>query len=60
MTDQEKIIQLENTLKDVLEAYTILEEYVCELVGHSDAVDNEIIIKANSIVQIALNSSYTH
>jgi hypothetical protein len=56
MTDKEKIAQLESTLKDVLEAYNILEEYACELVD--DAEDNETITHANSIVQIAINSTY--
>lgn len=60
MTDQEKIAQLESALKDILEAYSIIEEYVCELVGHSEAEDNETITHANSIVQIALNSMTTH
>jgi hypothetical protein len=56
MTHQEKIAQLESALKDILGAYSLLEEYVCELVGHSEAVDNETITHTNSIVQIALDS----
>ena len=34
MTDKEKIAQLEDTLKNVLKAYDIIEEYVCLLVCH--------------------------
>jgi hypothetical protein len=53
MTPEQRIQQLENQLKQVLEAYNILEEYVCELVD--DAKDNETIAYANSIVTIALH-----
>ena len=50
-----KIGQSDNTLQSVLEAYSILEEYVCLLIGNS-CDENETITHANSIVQIALNS----
>jgi len=53
MTPEQRIQQLENQLKQVLEAYNILEEYACELVD--DAEDNETIAYANSIVTIALH-----
>lgn len=53
MTQEQKIQQLENQLKQVLEAYNILEEYASELVD--DAEDNETIAYANSIVTIALH-----
>lgn len=53
MTQEEKIALLEQQLKSVLEAYGILEEYVCQLVD--DVKDNETITYANSIVQIAMN-----
>ena len=55
MKNQEKIAQLENKLRQVLEAYYIIEEYACLLVG-SDCEENEIITEANSIVEIALNN----
>ena len=54
MTNEEKIAKLESQLKAVLEAYSIIEEYVCLLVGNS-CDENETITYANSIVQIALN-----
>ena len=54
MTDKEKIAQLEDTLNNVLNAYGIIEEYVCLLVGNS-CDENKTITYANSIVQIALN-----
>ena len=54
MKDQEKIIQLENQLKEVLLAYNILEEYCCLLVG-SDCDENEIITEANKILNEAFN-----
>lgn len=54
MTNQEKITQLENQLKEVLSAYNILEEYCCLLVG-SDCDENEIITEANKIVNEAFN-----
>lgn len=47
-------LKLKNQLNAVLEAYNILEEYVCLLVG-SNCDENEIITHANSIVQIAMN-----
>jgi len=50
----EETAKLKSQLDAVLEAYGILEEYVCELVG-SDCDENEIITYANSIVQIAMN-----
>jgi hypothetical protein len=50
----EELEKLKSQLDAVLEAYGILEEYVCLLVG-SDCEDNEIITHANSIVQIAIN-----
>ena len=55
MKNQEKIIQLENQLKEVLSAYNILEEYCCLLVG-SDCDENEIITEANKIVNNSLNN----
>ena len=54
MTNEEKIAKLESQLKAVLEAYSIIEEYACELVG-GDCEENETITEANSMVQIALN-----
>jgi hypothetical protein len=54
MENQEKITQLENKLRQVLEAYSIIEEYACLLVG-SDCAENETITYANSIVEIALS-----
>jgi hypothetical protein len=53
MTPQEKIAKLEGQLLAVLQAYSILEEYTCMLVD--DTEENEVITKANSIVQIAMN-----
>lgn len=47
-----KIGQADNTLQSVLEAYGMLEEYICMLVGY----ENDTVIEANAIVQIALNS----
>jgi hypothetical protein len=49
-----EILKLKNQLNAVLEAYSILEEYTCLLVG-SDCENNETITHANSIVQIAMN-----
>jgi hypothetical protein len=46
-----KLGQGDNTLQSVLEAYSILEEYICMLVGY----ENDTVIEANAIVQIALN-----
>jgi hypothetical protein len=46
--------KLKSQLDAVLEAYGILEEYACLLVG-SDCENNETITYANSIVQIAMN-----
>jgi hypothetical protein len=54
MKNEEQISKLKNQLKAVLEAYSILEEYACLLVGNS-CDENETITHANSIVQIALN-----
>ena len=54
MTNVQKIEQLENQLKQVLEAYNILEEYACEL-SDEDVDNNETISYANSIVTIALH-----
>ena len=54
MENIEKIAKLESQLNAVLDAYSILEEYVCLLVGNS-CDENETIIHTNSIVQIALN-----
>jgi hypothetical protein len=53
MTPQEKIAKLQGQLSAVLQAYSILEEYTCMLVD--DTEENEVITKANSIVQIAMN-----
>ena len=50
----EELEKVKSQLNAVLEAYSILEEYVCLLVG-SDCEDNETITYANSIVQIAMN-----
>ena len=47
-----KIGQADNTLQSVLEAYSMLEEHICMLVGS----ENDTVIEANAIVQIALNS----
>jgi hypothetical protein len=49
-----KLEKVKSQLDAVLEAYSILEEYVCLLVG-SDCENNETITHANSIVQIAMN-----
>tara|TARA_R110000868_G_scaffold312096_2_gene573036 strand:- start:2165 stop:2335 length:171 start_codon:yes stop_codon:yes gene_type:complete len=54
MKNSEEVAKLKSQLEAVLEAYSILEEYVCLLVG-SDCEENETITHANSIVQIALN-----
>jgi hypothetical protein len=54
MTQEQKIQQLENQLKQVLEAYNILEEYACDLADEG-VEDNETIAYANSIVTIALH-----
>lgn len=53
MKQEQKIAQLESQLKQVLDAYNILEEYCCEFA--EDAEKNEIITYANSIVNNALN-----
>lgn len=53
MTNQERIKKLEEQVSSILEAYSMLEEYVCLLVD--DAESNDTIIQANSIVQIAMN-----
>lgn len=50
----EELEKLKSQLNAVLEAYNILEEYACLLVG-SDCENNETITHANSIVQIAMN-----
>lgn len=47
-----KIGQADNTLQSVLEAYSMLEEHICMLVGY----ENDTVVEANAIVQIALNS----
>jgi len=47
-----KIGQSDNTLQSVLEAYSMIEEHICMLVGY----ENDTVIEANAIVQIALNS----
>jgi len=47
-----KIGQADNTLQSVLEAYSMIEEHICMLVGY----ENDTVIEANAIVQIALNS----
>ena len=47
-----KIGQADNTLQSVLEAYSMIEEHICMLVGY----ENDTVIEANTIVQIALNS----
>jgi len=47
-----KIGQSDNTLQSVLEAYGMIEEHICMLVGY----ENDTVIEANAIVQIALNS----
>ena len=53
MKTSEELNKVKNQLEAVLEAYSILEEYVCLLV--SDCVENETITYANSIVQMAMN-----
>jgi hypothetical protein len=55
---EKEIQKLKSQLEAVLEAYSILEEYSCLLVG-SDCEENETITYANSIVQIALNEDET-
>lgn len=50
MTNEEK---LQRQLKAVLEAYYIIEEYACMLVG-GDCQENEIITEANEIIENAL------
>lgn len=52
MNSNEKIAMLEEQVKSILEAYSVLEEYVSELVNDDD---NEIITHTNSIVRIAMN-----
>ena len=47
-----KIEQADNTLQSVFEAYSMLEEHICMLVGY----ENDTVVEANAIVQIALNS----
>jgi len=47
-----KIGQSDNTLQSVLEAYSMIEEHIGMLVGY----ENDTVIEANAIVQIALNS----
>ena len=60
MTDQEKIKHLHNVINDILQAYSILEDYACELVGYKNIDDNDIITHANSIVETALDSMTKH
>lgn len=52
-TQEEEIAQLKTQLQQVLEAYSILEEYCFELVG--DAETNETLTYTNSIVANTLN-----
>lgn len=52
MTNEEKIEKLESQLKAVLDAYYIIEEYVCLLVGNS-CDENETITKANEMIEDA-------
>jgi predicted transcriptional regulator len=54
---QEQIVELQDQLKEVVEAYHILEEYVCEFVGSvgEDIEDNETLKYTNSIVQLAIS-----
>lgn len=52
MNSNKKIAMLEEQVKSILEAYSILEEYASMLVNDCN---NETIIYANSIVQIAMN-----
>ena len=54
ITNKMETDKLKSQLEAVLEAYSILEEYACLLVG-SDCENNETITHANSIVQIAMN-----
>ena len=54
MKTSEELKKVKNQLEAVLEAYSIIEEYACLLVG-SDCDENETITYANSIVQIAMN-----
>lgn len=53
ITDKEKIAQLENQLRQVVEAYDILEEYTSQLVGSAE--ENETLTYTNSIVTTALH-----
>ena len=52
LTDKQKISKLKSQLKDVMRAYSILEEYVCEVVG--DTEDNETIIFCNTLVDMTM------
>lgn len=47
-TQKEEIAKLKRQLKKVLKAYSILEEYACELVD--DVEENETITHCNKIV----------
>jgi hypothetical protein len=50
---QEQLTQLKDQLKQMVEAYNILDEYVSELVVDED--DNETLKYTRSIVDIALS-----
>ena len=52
MTNEEKIEKLESQLKAVLDAYYIIEEYACLLVGNS-CDENETITQANEMIEDA-------
>ena len=56
--NMKELEKVKSQLNAVLEAYSILEEYVCLLVGN-DCDQNETITHANSIVQIAMNEDIT-
>lgn len=45
-----KLIQSKDVLQSVLEAYSMIEEHICMLVGY----ENDTVIEANALVQIAL------
>tara|TARA_R110000868_G_scaffold187100_1_gene429613 strand:- start:245 stop:424 length:180 start_codon:yes stop_codon:yes gene_type:complete len=52
MTNEEKIEKLESQLKAVLDAYYIIEEYACMLVG-GDCEENQTITQANEMIEDA-------
>jgi hypothetical protein len=55
MTQEQRVKQLENQLEQVLDAYRILEEHVCEFIHEDDDEENETLLHAQSIVAIAMH-----